>query len=98
MKVSVSPHALSRYRERFRGAAEEELVALYRRSEPAPSRIRKQVDLGTNLNRVVVLADTTVMIVAEYLTEVVIVTAVPLDWYARDRAAVKVRVRAKRYN
>lgn len=93
---------MARYRERFGGTTEEELLARYRASTPAPARVRKQLDLPPDSMRVATADEHTVYIAAHYATEIVVVTTVPLGWYTRLKDRVKERVRRnrqkKRYN
>lgn len=74
----------------------------YLASAPAPSRIRKRLDLPEGSMRVATADEHTVFVAAHYLNEIVVVTTVPLGWYSRRKDRVKERVRSnqrkKRYN
>jgi len=90
--VKVSDHALQRYRERFGPRSmTEEVVAMFRRSSPAPAWIRKQVSQTEMVDKTAVVEGTTVMIVAvRDVPEVgvsftTIVSVLPLDWFESQR-------------
>lgn len=97
--VQISAHAMERFRERFGPqSTEDEVRSLLTRAEPAPSWIRKQLNLDasdTGVPREAFVADQTVLVVAVYPWKRIVATVTNLNWYARTKSKVKARVRRR---